>query len=159
MHSCFFFQAGYIIKVRLKNFMNHAEYEYRPTERLNFINGSNGSGKSAVLTAIVFGLGKIFSFLVLYVYVLYMWYWNCVQVVTYLLTLATRLYFCQVSTLFRLYLTLKILKSGGSARMTNRGTANSGLIRQGQSSTTVEISLYNGGENTYKPEVTRMPFS
>ena len=46
------------MKVRLKNFMNHAEYEYRPTERLNFINGANGSGKSAVLTAIVFGLGK-----------------------------------------------------------------------------------------------------
>ena len=37
--------------------------------------------------------------------------------------------------------------------MTNRGQANSGLIRQGQSSATVEISLYNGGENTYKPEV------
>jgi len=50
-------QAGCILKVRLKNFMNHAEYEYTPTERLNFINGSNGSGKSAVLTAIVFGLG------------------------------------------------------------------------------------------------------
>jgi hypothetical protein len=51
-------QAGCILRVRLKNFMNHAEYEYNPTERLNFINGSNGSGKSAVLTAIVFGLGN-----------------------------------------------------------------------------------------------------
>jgi chromosome segregation ATPase len=38
--------------------MNHAEYEYLPTERLNFLNGSNGSGKSAVLTAIVFALGN-----------------------------------------------------------------------------------------------------
>lgn len=51
-------QAGCILRVRLKNFMNHAEYEYSPTQRLNFINGSNGSGKSAVLTAIVFGLGE-----------------------------------------------------------------------------------------------------
>lgn len=41
----------------MKNIMNHADYEYRPTEKLNFLNGSNGSGKSAVLTSIVFGLG------------------------------------------------------------------------------------------------------
>ena len=53
----YFLQAGRIIKVRLKNFMNHAEFDYKPTERLNFLNGSNGSGKSAILTAIVFGLG------------------------------------------------------------------------------------------------------
>ena len=37
--------------------------------------------------------------------------------------------------------------------MTNRGAANSSLIRHGQNQATVEISLYNGGENAYKPEV------
>ena len=91
-------KAGRIIRVRMRNFMNHSEFEYRPTERLNFLNGSNGSGKSAVLTAIVFGLG-------------------------------------------------------GSARMSNRGAGNTGLIRQGQASATVEISLYNGGEHAFKEEI------
>jgi hypothetical protein len=38
--------------------------------------------------------------------------------------------------------------------MTNRGSSNHGLIRQGQSQASVEISLYNRGENAFKPEVT-----
>jgi hypothetical protein len=42
---------------------------------------------------------------------------------------------------------------GGTARMSNRGSSNNGLIRMGQSQTTVEITLYNSGENAYKPEV------
>lgn len=50
-------QAGMILEVRLKNFMCHQELVYRPNQRLNFLCGDNGSGKSAVLTAIVFGLG------------------------------------------------------------------------------------------------------
>jgi hypothetical protein len=37
--------------------------------------------------------------------------------------------------------------------MTNRGSSNHGLIRQGQSQASVEISLYNRGENAFKPEV------
>lgn len=82
----------------MKNFMCHGELDYRPTERLNFLNGANGSGKSAVLSAIVFGLG-------------------------------------------------------GSARMSNRGSANKGFIRTGQNSAAVEITLNNKGEDAYRPEV------
>ena len=57
--------------------------------------GANGSGKSALMTAIVFALG-------------------------------------------------------GTARTSNRGTSNKGFIRTGQAQATVEIQLYNGGENTYR---------
>ena len=37
--------AGMITRVFLKNFMCHGELDYRPTERLNFLHGANGSGK------------------------------------------------------------------------------------------------------------------
>jgi hypothetical protein len=43
--------------------------------------------------------------------------------------------------------------SGGTARMTNRGASNNSLIRHGQNQASVEITLFNGGENCYKPEV------
>ena len=36
---------GMIMRVKMKNFMCHAELDYRPTERLNFLHGANGSGK------------------------------------------------------------------------------------------------------------------
>ena len=37
--------AGMITRVLMKNFMCHGELDYRPTERLNFLHGANGSGK------------------------------------------------------------------------------------------------------------------
>lgn len=50
-------EAGTIVGVSLKNFMCHESFTYRPQPRLNFLSGVNGSGKSAVLTAITFALG------------------------------------------------------------------------------------------------------
>lgn len=87
-----------ILEVHLKNFMCHQEFRYRPNQCLNFLCGDNGSGKSAVLTAVVFALG-------------------------------------------------------GSARMANRGSSNKGFIRTGQSQATVEVKLYNKGENSYRPDI------
>lgn len=49
--------SGYIKKVTLRNFMCHEHFELRLGPRLNFIVGNNGSGKSAILTAITIGLG------------------------------------------------------------------------------------------------------
>lgn len=49
--------AGYIKKIVLRNFMCHENFEMEFGPRLNFIVGNNGSGKSAILTAITVGLG------------------------------------------------------------------------------------------------------
>ncbi|AQZ13721.1 SMC6 (YLR383W) [Zygosaccharomyces parabailii] len=49
--------SGYIKKITLWNFMCHEHFELELGPRLNFIVGNNGSGKSAILTAITVGLG------------------------------------------------------------------------------------------------------
>lgn len=49
--------AGYIKKIVLRNFMCHEYFEMEFGPILNFIVGNNGSGKSAILTAITVGLG------------------------------------------------------------------------------------------------------
>lgn len=49
--------AGYIKRVSLRNFMSHANFQLDLGPRLNFIIGHNGSGKSAILTAICVCLG------------------------------------------------------------------------------------------------------
>lgn len=51
------YPAGYIKKISLKNFMSHKNFEMEFGPTLNFIVGNNGSGKSAILTAITIGLG------------------------------------------------------------------------------------------------------
>lgn len=48
---------GYIRKISLKNFMCHRNFDVELGPGLNFIVGKNGSGKSAILTAITIGLG------------------------------------------------------------------------------------------------------
>jgi structural maintenance of chromosomes protein 6 len=49
--------CGVLEKVEIKNFMCHERYEFKLGPRINFICGKNGSGKSAILTAIVLCLG------------------------------------------------------------------------------------------------------
>ncbi|ODV94576.1 hypothetical protein PACTADRAFT_81147 [Pachysolen tannophilus NRRL Y-2460] len=49
--------AGIIEKIELTNFMCHDHFEVEFGPQINFIIGHNGSGKSAILTAISVGLG------------------------------------------------------------------------------------------------------
>ncbi|KAK7586233.1 hypothetical protein V9T40_004109 [Parthenolecanium corni] len=53
--------AGVIKKIKLLNFMCHSHFELKFNPRINFISGCNGSGKSAVQTGIVIGLGGVAS--------------------------------------------------------------------------------------------------
>eukprot|EP00088_Acartia_fossae_P015810 TRINITY_DN1875_c0_g1_i1.p1 TRINITY_DN1875_c0_g1~~TRINITY_DN1875_c0_g1_i1.p1 ORF type:complete len:1073 (-),score=346.26 TRINITY_DN1875_c0_g1_i1:598-3816(-) len=50
-------KAGMIEAVHMKNFMCHEKFDFIPNQRLNFLVGENGSGKSAILAAITFALG------------------------------------------------------------------------------------------------------
>jgi chromosome segregation ATPase len=49
--------AGKIKRIFMKNFMCHDAMEVNLNQRVNFIVGVNGSGKSAILTALTIGLG------------------------------------------------------------------------------------------------------
>ncbi|XP_011637103.1 structural maintenance of chromosomes protein 6 [Pogonomyrmex barbatus] len=51
------YTAGKVKKIRLHNFMCHDALEITLNENVNFIVGRNGSGKSAILTALTVGLG------------------------------------------------------------------------------------------------------
>jgi len=50
-------KPGMIMEVKMTNFMCHQTFTFNPNQKLTFLSGENGSGKSAVLTAIVFALG------------------------------------------------------------------------------------------------------
>ncbi|KAL8539574.1 hypothetical protein ACS0TY_001254 [Phlomoides rotata] len=50
-------QAGIIARIRLENFMCHSNHEIEFGDCVNFITGQNGSGKSAILTALCVAFG------------------------------------------------------------------------------------------------------
>ncbi|XP_031393668.1 structural maintenance of chromosomes protein 6B isoform X2 [Punica granatum] len=50
-------RAGIITRIRLENFMCHSNLEIELGEWVNFITGQNGSGKSAILTALCVAFG------------------------------------------------------------------------------------------------------
>lgn len=50
-------KAGIVKKIRLENFMCHSNLEIELGDRVNFITGQNGSGKSAILTALCVAFG------------------------------------------------------------------------------------------------------
>ncbi|XP_047176187.1 structural maintenance of chromosomes protein 6B-like [Vigna umbellata] len=49
--------AGIIKRLRLENFMCHSKHETEFGNHVNFITGQNGSGKSAILTALCVAFG------------------------------------------------------------------------------------------------------
>ena len=51
------FIAGLIKEIYCENFMCHKKLEIKLGRRINFINGANGSGKSAILAAMQICLG------------------------------------------------------------------------------------------------------
>ena len=54
--------CGKLQKLVLKNFMNHRHLEVPFGDKINFVTGKNGSGKSAIVTALLIGLGAKASF-------------------------------------------------------------------------------------------------
>ncbi|XP_025205061.1 structural maintenance of chromosomes protein 6 [Melanaphis sacchari] len=94
---------GSIKSITLENFMCHSNFHLTLNPRINFISGLNGSGKSAIQTALVVGFGA-------------------------------------------------------RAITTNRASSLKSLIKYGQSSATVSITIANSGEGNgdcgpYRPEV------
>jgi structural maintenance of chromosomes protein 6 len=51
-------EAGIILWMDIENFMNHQKLNIKFNNNLNFITGKNGSGKSAIATALMVGLGS-----------------------------------------------------------------------------------------------------
>lgn len=51
-------RAGTILRIKLENFMCHSGLTIDFTDRVNFITGQNGSGKSAILTALCVAFGS-----------------------------------------------------------------------------------------------------
>lgn len=50
--------AGTIRRIKLENFMCHSNLEIEFGDYVNFITGQNGSGKSAILTALCVAFGS-----------------------------------------------------------------------------------------------------
>lgn len=97
-------KSGKIKKIWLRNFMCHSNFEVELNQNINVLVGLNGSGKSAILTALAIGLGS-------------------------------------------------------KASSTARSSSLKDLVKQGEPSATIEITLTNDGydafeQNVYGKEIT-----
>ncbi|XP_064550310.1 structural maintenance of chromosomes protein 6 [Drosophila montana] len=93
-----FQRCGKIISIRLRNFMCHSNLYINFGPHINFLVGSNGSGKSAVITALALGLA-------------------------------------------------------GSARNTSRASSIQKLIKNGETNSSIELTLCNTGLRPFKYDV------
>lgn len=51
-------RSGKVLRIELKNFMCHSNLAIDFNKRSNLLVGKNGSGKSAILAALIIGLGS-----------------------------------------------------------------------------------------------------
>lgn len=51
-------RSGKVARIVLQNFMCHSNFAVDFNDHINLMVGQNGSGKSAVLTALIIGLGS-----------------------------------------------------------------------------------------------------
>ncbi|KYN09467.1 Structural maintenance of chromosomes protein 6 [Trachymyrmex cornetzi] len=120
--ACLVYTAGKVKKIRLHNFMCHDALEITLNENVNFIVGQNGSGKSAILTALTVGLGAranvtsrgtsvkgYYITIFLFIYLSFTYYIACYD--------------------------------------------NLEFVKKGRNSATIEITLVNKGDTSYKPEI------
>lgn len=92
-------KSGKIKKIHLRNFMCHSNFEVHLNKNINVFVGLNGSGKSAVLSALTIGLGS-------------------------------------------------------KASSTARSTSLKDLVKQGEASATIEITLTNDGFDSFEGDIT-----
>lgn len=57
-HESPYLRSGKVARIVLKNFMCHSNFAVDFNDHINVMVGKNGSGKSAVLTALILGLGS-----------------------------------------------------------------------------------------------------
>lgn len=91
-------KSGKIKKIHLRNFMCHSNFEVNLNKNVNVFVGLNGSGKSAILSALTIGLGS-------------------------------------------------------KASSTARSTSLKDLVKQGETSSTIEITIMNDGFDSYEGKV------
>lgn len=125
-----FSRCGKILAVKLKNFMCHENLTVEFNSQANLLIGKNGSGKSAVLTALIIGLG-------------------CKANATNRSSSIKRTH-CFTVYFFFLSFVYVIFFNGVHLR--NVDFSRLELIRTGESSATIEVHLSNDGFDSYERE-------
>lgn len=119
-------RSGKILSMKLKNFMCHRNLTVDFNRSTNLIIGKNGSGKSAVLTALIVGLGCKANATDRSSSIKREWK---------LVDLCLRLIFA-IGTLCNMLICLSVAE----------------LIRRGENSATIEIHISNDGDDSYDHE-------
>lgn len=116
-------KAGKITKILMRNFMCHDALEIILNPNVNFIVGRNGSGKSAILTALTVGLGARAN----------------------VTSRGASVKGTNVDYSIALVKTVCFLYNIFLSRI--------GFVKKGKNTATIEVTLLNSGSMAYKPEV------